>query len=219
VAWYSFGGFLGNVVAGLIVLGIGYFVVERSLHLRERVERDEGAETQRRVNRRVVLTVVLAEFESNAAKLTTALEELPNEDQRLIYPLFDISMWPLVSSPEIFTTLESKTAEALTHAYNRMATSNEANATLLDLHQGRTAILVATAVAPAFDDPRVAEIYGKYLGYRADLRTSLLDRLADLKPHIDNAIDAVEHELGKPADASAATRTYRPEHPPRFPGE
>jgi hypothetical protein len=134
VAWYSFGGFLGNVVAGLIVLGIGYFVVERSLHLRERVERAEEAETQRRVNRRAVLTVVLAEFESNAAKLTTALEELPNEDQRLIYPLFDISMWPLGSSPEIFTTLESKTAEALTHAYNRMATSNEANATLLDLH-------------------------------------------------------------------------------------
>jgi formate/nitrite transporter FocA (FNT family) len=35
VAWYSFGGFLGNVVAGLIVLGIEYFVVERSRRRRD----------------------------------------------------------------------------------------------------------------------------------------------------------------------------------------
>jgi hypothetical protein len=211
VAWYSFGGFLGNVIAGLVVLGIGSLLVERTLHLRDRADRAKEAEEQRRQNREAVLSVVHAELESNAAQLTTALEELPNSDQRILYPLFDVTLWPVVSSAEIFTTLKRTTAEALMRAYNRMKTANDQNALLIDYSQGPTSILVTTTVASSINtDELVAETYGKFLDYRNTIRAALIDRLHELKPRLDESIDAVEAELGLQFEQTAGQRVYRP---------
>jgi hypothetical protein len=216
------GGFLGtltaSVLAGLIVLWLGYLFVERKLRLTDRAHRAADAQEQRRVNREAVLSIVHAELESNADQLTN-LEQLPHEDQRLLYPLFDVSMWPLVTDAPIFTALDRETAEALMRSYNRMNTANEQNAFLNDMHQGRTSITVTMAAAGSMDKELVEETYEKYLGYRDYIRTALIERLQELKPHLDAAIDAVEAELGMTFKHRAAERTYRPDAPPKYAGE
>ena len=132
------GGFVSNVaesvVAGLIILGLGFVWVENELRLRERADRDTEADAERGRVREGVLTRVHSELESNAVSLTSALRELPKED-RLLYPLFDVSMWPVVSSSGVFASLRPETTEALLHAYNRMGTIGEQNAFLLDMSQ------------------------------------------------------------------------------------
>jgi hypothetical protein len=233
-SFFSFGGFLGtltaSVLAGIIVLLLGYWFVERKLRLTERADRAaegeeerqhraEEAKEQRRINREAVLSIVHAELESNAGQLTTALENLPHEDQRLLYPLFDVSTWPLATAAPIFTTLERETAKALIRSYNRMTTANEQNAFLNDMHQGRTSITVTMAAASSMDNALVEETYEKYLSYRAYVRTALLERLQELKPHLDAAIDAVEAELGMTFEHKAAERTYRPDVPPKYAGD
>ena len=233
-SFFSFGGFLGgltaSVLAGLIVLGLGYWFVERRLRLAERADRAaevekerrhraEEAEEQRRVNREAVLSVVHAELESNAVQLTTALEHLPHEDQRVLFPLFDASAWALVTDGTIFTTLDRETALALMRAYNRMSSANEQNAFLSDMHQGPTSITVTMAAASSMDEPLVEETYNKFLGYRDYVRVALIERLQELKPHLDAAIDAVEAELGITVEKKAAERTYTPDVPPKYAGD
>lgn len=98
------GGFAADVAAGALVLYLGYRFVEKKLRLEERGERTRDAEAQRKQNLAAVLQSVHGELESNAAQLTTALKELPTGG--ILYPLFDVTMWPLASAPVIFTTLK-----------------------------------------------------------------------------------------------------------------
>jgi hypothetical protein len=232
-SFFSFGGFLGNVtasiLAGAIVLFLGYLFVERRLRLGERAdraaeaeqqrrERAEEAEEQGRTNRQAVLSIVHAELESNAAQRTTAVENLPHEDQRLVYPLFDVGMWQLVTTTPIFTALEPETAKALIRSYNRMTTANEQNAFLNDLHQGQTSLTVTMTAAASIEKDLVETVYNRYLEYRTYVRDALIERLEELKRHLDEAIDAVEHELGMTGMPPAASRTYRPDVPPKYAG-
>jgi hypothetical protein len=218
----DFGGFLcdvaASVVAGLIVLAVAYWFVEKKLSLRERAVRAQENEDQRRQTREAVLKAVHGELESNAAQLTTALEELPKEDERLLYPLFDVSVWPIVSSTGVFTSLQPETATALVSTYNRMTTANEQNELLLDFSQGRSGILVTMAAAPSLDNELVTELYERFRSYRAYIRRSLLERLQELKQHLDAAIDAVEAELGLDVKQKASQRVFRPERRPTFAG-
>jgi hypothetical protein len=128
-------------------------------------------------------------------------------------------MRPVVSEPNIFTTLARDTVAALNHAYNRMTTSNEQMAFLSDLNHGPTAVLVAVTAAPSMTDPRVKETYERFLNHRDDVRTGVMERLRDLKPHLDNAIEAVEAELGIAGKPPVAQRAYRPETPVGFMGD
>jgi hypothetical protein len=214
-------GLIGNVVAGavvgLLVLYVGYRFVERRLRLEERGERAREAEAQRKQNLEAVLQAVHDELESNAAQLTTALKELPTGG--IPYPLFDLTFWPLVSAPVIFTTLKCETIQALTHTYNRMATANEQNAFLSDLNHGPTAILASTGAAPALEDERVRDAYHRFLEHRDEVRLGVIERLTELKLHLDDAIDAVEAELGLAVEHQAAKRIYQPDAPVGFIGD
>lgn len=110
-----------------------------------------------------------------------------------------------------------------------MATANEQNRFLSDLNHGPTAILASTAVAATIGDQRVKDAYDLFLGHRDDVRLGAIERLKDLKPHLDNAIDAVEGELGLAVEHGASQRIYQPdtpvgfigdaETPPRHPGD
>jgi len=121
----SSGNLTAAVAGGLIILVIGYLVIDRKLRLQERADRFEEVEKHRRENREAVLTAVLTELEHNAAQLTTALAEVPKTDQRLVYPLFETTLWQTVLAPEIFTSLNASTIERLTFTYNRLETANE----------------------------------------------------------------------------------------------
>jgi hypothetical protein len=94
------------------------------------------------------------------------------------------------------------------HAYNRMATANEQNADLLDLTQGRTAMFFAMEAASAQDKQTAGELYATFKTRRARRRVELLERLQDLREHLNAAIDAVELELGLDHPNKAADRHY-----------
>ena len=75
------------------------------------------------------------------------------------------------------------------------------------------------AAAQSLDEGPVMELYDKFLAYKAYTRTSLIERINELKPHLDHAIDAVEAERGREVEQKAGQRTYVPEQPPRFAGD
>lgn len=207
----DFSGFLSEfaagVAAGALVLYVGYRFVEQRLRLQERAERVQEVEAQRKQNLEAVLQAVHSELESNAAQLTTALKELPKGGSP--YPLFDVAMRPVVSEPVVFTTLQRETVQALTHVYNRMTTANEQHAFLSDLNHGPTAILATSGPSGSLRE----EAYHRFVAHRDAFRLGLIDRLNDLKPHLDAAIDAVEAELGISRDQPAAQRIYQPNTP------
>jgi hypothetical protein len=168
---------------GLGLFGIGYLVVNKRLPARERKE-----------SRARVLKAVLGELYSNAAQLTTAEAELPTGG--IPYPLFDVGMWHVLSEATIFTTLNEETVSALMHAYNRMGASNDQCSYLLDINKGRTAILaMGTFAGRMAASQQVKELHDQFQDHRSETRAALLDRLADLRPFLENAIDAVEAEL------------------------
>jgi chromosome segregation ATPase len=204
--------FLADVAAGAVLLVAGYLLVERRLHLRERSERRKEAFERRQTTREAILRATHGELESNAALLQTALKELPTGG--IPYPGFDVNGWSLVSQIAALTTLQRETIEALALAHNRMNSANEQLQFLSDLNHRRTAILTTAAAAPSLSEPKVQEAYEMFLDYRDTLRNGLIQRLKELKPHIDNAIGAVETELGMASTVIPSQRDYQPATPP-----
>ncbi|MDP9307338.1 MAG: hypothetical protein M3P15_03410 [Actinomycetota bacterium] len=149
--------------------------------------------------------------------MSTALAELPKG--AILYPLFDLAMWPIIEQAQIFTALSEGTIRMLTPAYNRMRASNDQNAFLSDLNHGSTAVLLSGVTALGIDDDRVKEQYQRFVNHREDLRRGLIDRLRELKPFLDSAIDLVEGDLNIAVERAASQRVYEPATPPGLIGE
>jgi hypothetical protein len=79
---------------------------------------------------------------------------------------------------------------------------------------GPTAILVTTVAVGSIPSESVRKNFEMFREYRQVLRDGLLERLDDLKPHFERAIDSVEAELGLHPAVPAAGRVYRREKPP-----
>jgi len=199
-------GLISSAAAGGLVLYLGYRYVEQALRLQDASDRRREVDAQREQNRTSVLGAIHAELQSAAAHLQTLLTQLPTG--AIPYPGFDLTGWPLASQAVIFTTLRQDTVEALTHAYNRMTTANEQLRLLSDLNHGPTAIVVTASAAGRLDDPEVAEAYKMFQDHRGAIRAGLIDRLRELKPHLDNAIDRVEEDTRRTADLPASQRHY-----------
>ena len=118
--------------------------------LGERIDREREREEQSRQTREAILRSVHHELESNAAQLNHAATVLRKKKDHVPVPLFDVSVWPIVSSMGVFATLKPETATALMHAYNRMGSANDQHAILVDLSLGPTSILVAMGAAPTW---------------------------------------------------------------------
>jgi hypothetical protein len=211
------GGLIATVIGGALVLYLGYRFIDRKLRLEDESTRRRELEEHRRQNRDAVLRAVYGELENTAAMLTTALTVLPTG--AVPYPLFDLKMRPDILEPTIFASLSTETITALTQAYNRMETSNEMMALLSDLNHGPTAVLVAMNAAPSMDDPLVKDTYKKFLKHRDEVRIGVIERLDDLKPYLDIAIDAVEAELEIDRQPPAAQRLYRSDSAVGFIGD
>ena len=63
------------------------------------------------------------------------------------------------------------------------------------------------------------ETYDTFLAHREEVREGVIERLNDLKPHLDLAIDAVEKKVGIVAQLPAAQRVYQPDTPVGFIGD
>jgi hypothetical protein len=72
---------------------------------------------------------------------------------------------------------------------------------------------------PRQTPPHLAERPVERLGVLEEVREGVIERLNDLKPHLDLAIDAVEKEVGIVAQLPAAQRVYQPDTPVGFIGD
>ena len=108
----------------------------------------------------------------------------------------------------IFTTLQQDTIEALTHAYNRMKTANDQLEFLADLNHGPTAILVNAVAAGRLDNSEVLTAFDMFREHRDATRQGVIERLTELKPHIDRAIDRVEADTRRAVERPASQRRY-----------
>lgn len=209
-----FDGFWPALAAGVLVLALGYIAIDRLLGLRDR------ARIHART-RNAALRIVHGELLHNGSEITTWEEELPT--MGIPFPGFELGGWELVSQMEALLTLDPKTADHLVHAYNRMRSCNELLADLRDLQTGPSALAVALRVAGSARDEGtnsapIDAFLAEYKQHKIDLRDGLLRRVADLQPHLNNAIDAVEHEIQIAAPVPAAQRKFRHTQPPDFIG-
>jgi hypothetical protein len=209
---------VAGLVSGAVVLGLGYWCVDRRLRLRERADRERELETERDKIRAGALAIVETELKSNAVMLKVwrkALRTPPGVPT----PGLDVNGWNLILQGHVLATLSPVTADALMHAYNRIRSANVELERLSDLAFGPSALQLAIARAGGSDAhgaltgpiARLSELFEKF---NASRRSALLERIDDLKPYLNDAIDGVERETGRYAGVPARDRDFSLEHPP-----
>jgi hypothetical protein len=200
-------GIAASAIGGAVVLALGFYVLERRLHLRDQ-------QAQREAIRDATLKHVLSELKSNATTIGKWFKSLDPKDGRdgygVPYPGFDVTGWSLVAQTSAATAVSETTFSALAQIYNRLISANGQLALLSDLNYGSTAVLVGAAAAPVLDtNDRARDAYAKFKHLRDEtVRGALLERLRELQPKLHEAIDAVERELGIEAAVPSAQRHY-----------
>jgi hypothetical protein len=207
-------GVISGIAAGVAVAIAGYLLIDRRLRLRER------AATERRI-RQSVLKLVHGELLSNASMVTTCRDVLPRLE--VPFPGFEVTAWSLVSQAQALLTVPPETADALVHAYNRTRSTNEQLYQLRELIAGNTALTVQLEMSAAVDaDGSLPEpmrnTYLEVNAYKNNLRDAVLERLDDLQERLNDAIDAVEHDLEIYPGVPAAQRHFRPDSSPAVVG-
>jgi hypothetical protein len=129
-------------------------------------------------------------------------------------PGFEVGGWHLVLQARLFLTLKSETVDKLVHIYNRMRGANEQRDKLLDLVDGGSVLAMRVVDAAASSVPggyptEVAKVVDEFGRHRDTTRDGLLRRVEDMKPFLDDAIDAIAAELGKPNPTPSARIIYR----------
>jgi hypothetical protein len=210
-----FDAFWPALAAGVGVLAIGYLAINWLLGLRDRAKSAQHT-------REAVLQIVLTELLHNAGEFTTWQEELPTLS--IPFPGFQLEGWNLVSQMDALLTVGKETADMLVHAYNRMRSCNDQLAELRDLNSGRSALRVALTVASSAapdgsNSPAIDAVVEEFTQNKLDLRDALLRRLEDLKPYLDDAIDAVGREIDIVESVPAARTIFRHTKPPDYVGE
>ena len=87
---------LGGVIAGAVVLGIGYWLVDRRFRLKDRLDARADRERDEAQRRTVTLEALYDEICSNAGCLQSNLALLPKGG--IVYPLFSLNATGLPSS-------------------------------------------------------------------------------------------------------------------------
>jgi hypothetical protein len=189
----------------------GYWLVDRKLHLKDRADRAADEAEKQNAVRNAVLRVAHGELEFVAARIETYKRAL--EEDKVPYPVFDTNGWTLLSQAHVLVAVRPDSSEALVNAYNRIRSANGQLEMFSNMTVGPMAVGIHTDVAVARRGdgtlpPAVDDIAHRYEGHRLDVRSGLIDRLADLREHMDKAIDAVEAELGLARNAPSSMRSY-----------
>jgi hypothetical protein len=215
--WHDFAvNVAGGIVAGGVVLGLGYYVIDRRFHVQDRLDarrqreldeadRREQADAYVAQRRAAALEALSDEIRTNAAGLQANHEALTK--RRVMYSLFSRSALDLAFQSSIYVTLPPAVARAMGAITDRMRTATEQHELVFDLTQGRTAFLAAPSVRP--NDPTSAEIYRAFQQQREVLRGALRQRREELAPHLYDAVDAIERELGRHEGVPASRRSFQ----------
>jgi hypothetical protein len=203
--------FLAAVLAGAVLLGVGYVLIDRRLSLGERAERGREEAERESALRDAALRIAKGELQFVAARTKTYANAISNG--KVPYPAFDTNGWTLLTQAHVLATIQTQTAEDLMSAYNRVRSTNEQIAEFADLTLGSTAAILAASLAGSSDEsgnfpPLVEQTYQNYERRKADLEKALVARLGDLRHRVDAAIDAIERELGAVGFVPSAQQEY-----------
>jgi len=161
--------FISNMLAGiLLTLIFGLVLTSVVGHYSEK-RKAKG-------QRRKFLEFIERELKRNTTSLVAALEELPKGN--LPYPLFEVSAWKVSVNSSLLDNMDVELVHPILSSYNRIWAANDLYGNLLEAYFERLA--------------RPSEASEKrYLFFRK----TLLDRLRDLQPKLNDSLQQIDHHL------------------------
>ena len=134
--------------------------------------------------RRKFLEFIERELKRNANALITALDELPKGN--LPYPLFEVSAWKVSVNSSLLDNMDVELVHPILSSYNRIWAANDLYQNLLEAYFERLA-------KPSEASEK------RYLFFRK----TILDRLRDLDPKLQDSLWQIEQHLTGPLRKSA----------------
>ncbi len=161
--------FISNMLAGmLLALIFGLVLTSVVGHYSEK-RKAKG-------QRRKFLEFIERELKRNTTSLVAALQELPKGN--LPYPLFEVSAWKVSVNSSLLDNMDVELVHPILSSYNRIWAANDLYQNLLEAYFERLA--------------RPSEASEKrYLFFRK----TLLDRLRDLQPKLNDSLQQIDHHL------------------------
>ena len=161
--------FISNMLAGmLLALIFGLVLTSVVGHYSEK-RKAKG-------QRRKFLEFIERELKRNTTSLVAALAELPKGN--LPYPLFEVSAWKVSVNSSLLDNMDVELVHPILSSYSRIWAANDLYQNLLEAYFERLA--------------RPSEASEKrYLFFRK----TLLDRLRDLQPKLNDSLQQIEHHL------------------------
>jgi hypothetical protein len=164
--------FTSNMVSGvLLALLFGLVLSSVVGHYSER--------RKRQGQRRKFLEFIDRELTRNTSALATALQELPKGN--LPYPLFEVSAWKVSVNSSLLDNLDVELVHPILSSYNRIWAANDLYQNLLEAYFERLA-------KPSEASEK------RYLFFRK----TLMDRLKDLEPKLQDSMKQIDQHLSAP---------------------
>ena len=164
--------FTSNMVSGVLLALIFGLVLSSAVgHYSER--------RKRKGQRQKFLEFIERELTRNASALGTALQELPKGN--LPYPLFEVSAWKVSVNSSLLDNLDVELVHPILSAYNRIWAANDLYQNLLEAYFERLA-------KPSEASEK------RYIFFRK----TLMDRLKDLEPKVQDSLKQIEQHLASP---------------------
>src|SRR5438445_3663350 len=164
--------FISNMISG-ILLTLFFGLVLTSV---------VGRYTERRKmkeQRRKFLEFIERELKRNTNALDTALQELPKGN--MPYPLFEVSAWKVSVNSSLLDNMDVELVHPILSSYNRIWAANDLYGNLLEAYFERLA-------KPSEASEK------RYIFFRK----TLMDRLKDLEPKVQDSLKQIEQHLASP---------------------
>jgi hypothetical protein len=180
--------FWSNLLASLLIALLVFVVIEWRYRLRqERKGREEMS--------RDVLTTIWDELIYNQNQAWSMLTHYRSGG--FPFPMFETGGWTLLSQAQVFTVVEPQTMEALVKVYNRFRSANELYTTVTDLNFGSAAAINFMAIESMPEEQR-QKPRDQFNEHRHLAAERLAERVRELQPSLETALERVRAELGGP---------------------
>jgi hypothetical protein len=164
--------FTSNMISGvLLTLFFGLILTSVVGHFSERRRAKE--------QRRKFLEFIERELRRNTAAVATGLVELPKGN--MPYPLFEVSAWKVSVNSSLLENMDVELVHPILSSYNRIWAANDLYQNLLEAYFERLA--------------KPTEAIERRFVF---LRQTLLGRLVDLQPKIDESVQQIQAHLRSP---------------------
>jgi hypothetical protein len=185
-----------NLLAGLVVVALAYFFVELRLHLRQRREDQEQERAHEWETIQTVLRAVQEELTHNTRQAELVVSHAQEEE--LPYPAFETNGWHLIAQSPVFMALHEATLRRLLRVYNRLRSANEYYDKTYDFLFGSTAVLAVVGIESMSDETARTSHQRAFTEKRATMLKELSERVRELQPYLDDAVNFVSQELAGP---------------------